>query len=152
MYSVPFHAARKVSLCLWFLLQIKSGTIFEDPLNLQGEPSRIPCSVKYLLWGGGRRDICADLQISHVGSVPGEELTSMVSSVAIEFTTCTDRCLQIRHSGEEVPEEEEKQERLDVLWWSEEVAGWKKTGVTKVELSSLGCHAQQKASEKSPSH
>lgn len=91
-----------------------------------GQPLRIHSSSKAshliyqallsILDGRGERNISADLQISQAGNVLGEELMSMVSSVAIKFTIGPYQLVptDAYRSHSEVMEEE-KQERLDVL-------------------------------------
>lgn len=94
------------------------------------------------------RNILADLQTGHMGSsVLGGELPSTVSSLAVNdvYRSHSDLPRQGgRHGRRGRVTQRPIVERGD-CWLG-------KPGTMEVESSSLGCHAKQKASEKSASH
>lgn len=160
MYSVPSHGAHnEVSTCLLFLFQIKFGAIFEDPFILHGEPSCTVC--QYVMQG--ERNILADLYISQVGSVLGGELMSIVSSAVVVRLTVglyqfvsTDAYRShsdmLQQGGRHRRRGEGGRGGSMSYDGVKRLVQVEKSGLMEVKLFSLGCHAKQKASEKSTSH
>ena len=155
MYSVPFHAAHNmVSYALVMPFPNHLGLILR--MSSSTVSHLAVCSSKYLTQG--ERNILADPQTSQMGSVLGGELMSIVSSVVVMRPTVGPYQFVPPHayrSRSDMLQQGGRHRRRGGRGDSMSYDGVKRLLVGKSgnnELSSLGCHAKQKAFKKSSSH